>query len=347
LLQTDNEAEARSIFKLCSQSQWSYSAAIDELSSVNWQDQLLPVTYRPFDRRWTVRNKHVAVHLRRRISDHLVAGENVALLTSRQTKGEPFAHVHASRLVPEVICLSSKTSNNAFAFPLYRYPEKAPSPLIPSGDSEPIRRHNLSNSLVTAICAAYDVGWVDDGSGDLVSTIGPEDVLHYVFAVLHAPSYRARFGDHLSRDFPRVPFVRDFGHFSTIANFGKKLLPLHLLESTQPAARFPFVVSGDNVVAKSRFTGSSHQAGVGRIWINQTQYFSEVPACVWEFRIGGYRVAEKWINSRAGRTLSYDDIVYFQRVLASLMEIDRLCAELDEAIADAGGWPFVDPVRAE
>ena len=44
-----------------------------------------------------------------------------------------------------------------------------------------------------------------DGRGDLDATFGPEDVFHYIYAVLHSPEYRRRYADFLKSDFPRVP----------------------------------------------------------------------------------------------------------------------------------------------
>jgi hypothetical protein len=85
LLGTDNEADARDIWRLCSQSQWSYSRAKSELANGEWRQQVMPILYRPFDTRWTVYDRNVAVHRRERVSRHLLA-PNLAFVLPQQTK---------------------------------------------------------------------------------------------------------------------------------------------------------------------------------------------------------------------------------------------------------------------
>jgi hypothetical protein len=116
LLASPSEQEARRYFKLCSQSQWNYGRAKRELADGAWMDKIMPLYYRPLDIRFTVYDSNVAVRRRERVTKHLVDGGNLALLTSRMTKGETFKHVQVTRFVPEVICMSPKTSNNGLCF---------------------------------------------------------------------------------------------------------------------------------------------------------------------------------------------------------------------------------------
>lgn len=60
-----------------------------------------------------------------------------------------------------------------------------------------------------------------------------------------------------------------------------------------------------------------------KIWINETQYFEDVPEACWDFFVGGYQPAQKWLNDRKGRKLIYNDIQHYQRVLKILSETDR------------------------
>jgi hypothetical protein len=78
----------------------------------------------------------------------------------------------------------------------------------------------------------------------------------------------------------------------------------------------------------------------GRVWINDAQYFDDVPEAVWDMHIGGYRVAEKWLKDRKGRQLSYDDLTHYQNVVAALARTLELQALLDRAIEASGGWPL-------
>ncbi|MEE9435017.1 MAG: type ISP restriction/modification enzyme [Sphingorhabdus sp.] len=66
----------------------------------------------------------------------------------------------------------------------------------------------------------------------------------------------------------------------------------------------------------------------GRVYINKSQYFSDVPELAWNFYIGGYQPAQKWLKDRKGRKLSWDDIRHYQKIIKILSETDRLMKEI-------------------
>ncbi|MCX6379079.1 MAG: hypothetical protein NT023_06330 [Armatimonadetes bacterium] len=88
-----------------------------------------------------------------------------------------------------------------------------------------------------------------------------------------------------------------------------------------------------------RYTEPNAEAA-GRVWINKAQYFEGVAPEVWEFHVGGYQVCAKWLKDRKGRTLSYDDLLHYERVCAALSETIRLMTAIDAAIEGAGGFPL-------
>src|SRR5262249_53581528 len=145
-LSSRNENEAREHFRLCTQDQWNYRRAKRELADGKWRKKIIPLHYRPFDIRFTVYDSNVAVHRRERVTQHLVTGGNVAMLTSRMTKGETFKHVQVTRLVPEVICMSPKTSNNGFVFPLWLKADGARNNLLGEG-----KRLNIGREFLTKL----------------------------------------------------------------------------------------------------------------------------------------------------------------------------------------------------
>jgi hypothetical protein len=75
----------------------------------------------------------------------------------------------------------------------------------------------------------------------------------------------------------------------------------------------------------------------GRVWINATQYFGGLPENIWNFKVGGYQVCEKWLKDRKGRVLSREDIDHYQRVVVALKETMRLMKEIDKVIVK---WPM-------
>jgi hypothetical protein len=190
-----------------------------------------------------------------------------------------------------------------------------------------------------------------DGVDGVDGEFGPEDVFHYIYTILHSPTYRARYAEFLKIDFPRVPLTGDVGLFWALAGLGRELVGLHLLES--PAVngfitRYP--VPGDNRVEKGypQYTIETgrdvppvetfrRNVSTGRVHINKTQYFEGAPQEVWEFHVGGYQVLEKWLKDRRGRQLSYDDLTHYQRVVAALKRTMDLMGEIDGVIP---GWPI-------
>jgi type ISP restriction-modification system protein len=105
---------------------------------------------------------------------------------------------------------------------------------------------------------------------------------------------------------------------------------LHLLKSSKVddfITTYP--EAGDNKVQKVVYAN-------GKVHINNQQYFGELPQEVWEFRVGGYQVCEKWPKGRKARVLSSEDITHYQRVVVALKETIRLMGEIDQAIVK---WP--------
>lgn len=231
---------------------------------------------------------------------------------------------------------------NSFQFPLYVYSVEAKAGLFdldPSSMSSG-RRPNLAPEFVRDFAARLKMSFVPDGKGDRVKTFGPEDVFAYMYAVFHSPAYRSRYAEFLKIDFPRLPLTSDAILFRALCAHGARLVALHLLEE-RGASPATFPVSGTNTVEQVRYTapgeGGSEE---GRVWINREQYFANVPPEVWEFHVGGYQVAGKWLKDRKGRTLTFDDLAHYRHVVAALADTIRLMSEIDATIEEHGGFPF-------
>jgi predicted helicase len=334
LLLSKNEAEARQHFRFCTQDQWNYSVAKRELSDGIWRKKIIPLHYRPFDTRFTVYDSNIAVHRRERVTKHLISGGNIAMLTSRMTKGETFKHVQVTRLVPEVICMSPMTSNNGFVFPLWLKADVAQTLQINIvGISENGRRLNLGREFLENLSAILCVKHLSVFG--IPAGLTPEDIFNYIYAILHSPTYRKRYAEFLKIDFPRVPLTSNVELFRSLATLGGELVALHLLEAPKVNDFITrFTGKGDNSIPKKPTWEEN------AVWINPTQRFEGVPENVWNFHIGGYQVCEKWLKDRKGRTLSTDDITHYQRIVVALNETIRIMAEIDQVIDEHGGWPI-------
>lgn len=280
--------------------------------------RVVPYAYRPFDTRFVYDEPAIWTRpvpaLRRRLD-----GEPL-LLTSRVVNDRAFAHVFASRILPDVILLSPTSSVNCHVFPA--------SAIV----VEPVAR-------------------------TLRRAMAPRTLFAYAYAILHSPTYRVRYAPALALDYPRIPLVRDATAFDALAALGADLLALHLLDASVafgPEQAPRFVDGGDRRVTQAgdrRGELVDVRGDVGKLHVNAVSYFEPVSLASWQHRIGGYQVLRKWLadRKRAGRALRDDDIAHYRRVVASIGRSIALAERIDACIADHGGWPaaFTAAARAE
>ena len=315
---SDNEVKIR--LGLKENYAWRVAAARGELRAATkrkeLEDFVAKILYRPFDERFIFWHPSVVWRPRAKAMPHMLAGQNIALITSRMTKGETFRHAQVARNIVEVICMSPKTSNNGFIYPLYLYPgvgKAAESLFNRWAKGKDGRTPNLDSEFVEQIAAATGLGFISDGRGDpqLRRIFGPEDVLGYIYAVLHSPGYRQRYKAHLKLDFPRLPLPGGGLLFQDLVKLGQEILALHLFESSQVGKAIT-VYGGPRKPVVGRVGWSE-----GTVWLDArktiarkghratrsgTIGFFGVSEEVWDFHIGGYQVCHKWLKDRKGRS---------------------------------------------
>ncbi|MDL2124929.1 MAG: DNA methyltransferase, partial [Deltaproteobacteria bacterium] len=209
----------------------------------------------------------------------------LALITSRMTKGETFKHAQVSRNIVEVICMSPKTSNNGFVFPLYLYPDLDKNDLFSHLEESKERKPNISGKIFSALSETYK------------TKPKPEDIFYYIYAVFYSNIYRAKYAEFLKTDFPRVPFTKDQHFFKKLAEYGKRLADLHLMQLAEldsPVTKFQG--TGDKQVDKIKYDKDGES-----VYINKDQYFEGLEENIWQYRIGGYQVCNKWLKDRKGK----------------------------------------------
>jgi hypothetical protein len=328
-------------------------------------DSIRKVSYRPFD----YRNVYYELGLTSRpaydVMQHLLQAE-LSMLVSRQQGALGFQHVLCAEGIVERCSISLKSRECSYVMPLWLKPSAG----------EPYRRPNIDRNWAQefgkTVSLAYEDGipgggqkssgsdvssqnaialgpqdsrW--DGRGDLEMYFGPRDLFDYIYAVLHSPGYRSRYAEFLMSDFPRIPKPKTHAGFIGLVALGQQLVALHLLRPN------------DALILKSpeiRFAGNGEarvEKGYpeyknGKVMINASRWFEDVPKATWEFHVGGYQVCEKWLKDRAakggkkpseGRVLTEEDILHYRRVVVSLTETRRLMAEIDIEIEKHGGWP--------
>ena len=125
-------------------------------------------------------------------------------------------------------------------------------------------------------------------------------------------------------DFPRIPYPKDNEELQHYATIGKHLRELHLLESPQLQTLITsFPIAGNNTITEIKRVDTG-QKDKGNVYINDTQYFADVPLKAWEAYIGGYQPAQKWLKDRKGQTLSYNDIIHYQQIIVALQKTQEI-----------------------
>jgi len=161
--------------------------------------------------------------------------------------------------------------------------------------------------------------------------------MYYIYAVLYSNTYRTKYAEFLKIDFSRIPFTKDYEIFSKMAEYGQRLVELHLLKSIeidQPIAKFHG--KGDERVDKLRYDEKEK-----RVYINESQYFEGITKEIWEYQIGGYQVCNKWLKDRKKKFLSLDDIKHYCKIVTSLQKT----IEVQQAIDDI--YPEVEKETVE
>lgn len=322
----DNET-ARSRFSLGRDAmEWKVALARQDLEEnvfAKGNNEAVAISYRPFDTRYTYyTGKSKGFHCRSRgeVMRHFLKGENAGLITSRITK-ETFSILCTKHIAAHK---SATVYDTSYIFPLYLYPDTRQQHI----DQE--RIPNLDQDIVEVIAKGLGLHFTPEKQEDDTS-FAPVDILDYIYAVLHSPSYRERYKEFLKTDFPKVPFPTDKELFWKLVKLGGELRSLHLME--QPVLQqlvTGYNIPGSNQVEKIDFESNKPNDLTGNVHINDTQYFEGVPKTAWEFYIGGYQPAQKWLKDRKGRTLTSDDLMHYQRIIVALMKTSDVMLEIDK-----------------
>ena len=292
--------------------------------------------YRPYDVRYLYYAPGLTSRPAWEVMQHMVGESNLGLITTRQTSDS------WDCLVTDLLCghKSCAAYDINSLFPLYVRSDPADKNLFEDPTSDGVRRPNLTPDFIAHILNQLGIAYAPDGKTDGKRIFGPKQVFDYMYAVFHSPTYRSRYEEFLKIDFPRLPLTSNVALFRQLCALGLELVALHLMKKHAPN-KTAYPIAGANEVEKVRYTAPG-EAGSdkGRVWINKTQYIEGVAPDTWNFHVGGYQPAQKWLKDRKGRKLSYDDLTHYQHIISALNETIRLMSEIDDTIEQHGGWPI-------
>ncbi|MFA5573937.1 MAG: type ISP restriction/modification enzyme, partial [Brumimicrobium sp.] len=295
--------------------------------------EIKPVVYsnKPFDNKFTIFDNKLLWRWRDETMKHLFNKDNIALVISRQC-ADNWKYVFCTKTINSFnLTGTAGRYGSGYTCPLYLYPETNGQQTIEQTEE---RKPNLKAEIVNQIAENLGLTFTNEKE-TTENTFAPIDILDYIYAVLHSPTYREKYKEFLKIDFPRVPYPKDQDTFWQLVKLGGEIRQIHLLESPtveQYITQYP--IDGDNVVSRKITKGSpgyvADNETHGKVYINDEQYFDNVPLTAWEFYIGGYQPAQKWLKDRQGRTLEFDDILHYQKIIVALSETDRLMKEIDK-----------------
>jgi len=285
-----------------------------------WENYFTECLYRPFDTLFYYSHKDLVDRSRNDVMRHIISKKNLGLVFMRQVAlQEDYSHFMVTNHAVDNRAFYSNKGIMALA-PLYLYSDDDnPQKSLLEEQCEP----NLSQKFLDGI--QKKIGY----------TPTPEAIFYYIYAIFHSPTYRQRYAEFLKIDFPRVPLTSNDQLFKDLGTKGQALVDLHLMKS-QKLNKLITKMGGDGDNAVTEVT---YKPTEQRVYINKSRYFEGIAADVWEFKIGGYQVLDKWLKDRkkAKRTLSFDDVLHYQKVVVALKETMQLMQEIDQLIP---GFPI-------
>jgi predicted helicase len=312
-------------YKLKDKPNWKLKSAREKLRiDKNWENSFTQILYRPFDIQWIFYNDVLVERARRNVMRHMMR-ENLGL--NKQIRINKIQHTWITNSIVDLHIIETANAS-AYLFPLYLYPDPDQKDLFSDLEESKERKPNISEKIFFALSETYK------------TKLKPEDIFYYIYAVFYSNTYRTKYAEFLKRDFPRVPFTKDVRLFRKLAEYGKRLADLHLMpacashadrqspELDSPVAKFQG--TGDKRVDKIKYAEEGKS-----VYINKDQYFEGIPENIWQYRIGGYQVCDKWLKDRKGKVLSLDDIKHYCKVATAIKHTINIQKSIDEIYNEA------------
>ncbi len=289
---------------------WQLTEARKNLLHEDHENNIQNIAYRPFDERYIYYHPKMVDWGREKFMKHMFAGDNIWLTVGRQ-----WAVIWSDEWNIVSISKSIVDFNYFYrwwevVFPLYLYSEAG---TFETGEWEVhvVKTPNLDEKIWKKI-------------NKLVWEISPDDILDYIYAVLHSKIYRETYKEFLKIDFPKIPYPKDKENFFALVELGREIRSFHLLENPKVWAFITnYPIEWDNLIEKVKFQDD-------KVFINNTQYFSGISKDVFEFQIWGYKPAEKYLKDRKGRSLNSEEFENYQKMIVALSATIRIMEEIDK-----------------
>jgi predicted helicase len=306
---------------LINKSQLGLTKNIEDYYKIDCEQELIEkITYRPFDDRFIYYDTQLIERPRVKLMQHFLNRYNLGIVCCKQFKtGDSYQHIFITNKIYESCLVSNRTSEIGCGFPLFVYPKSIGQYSL---SEEAVCIPNLNRDIIQKISSELQLNFSEIKESDHDFT--PIDILDYIYAVSYSAEYRDLFKEFLKIDFPRIPYPSNADKFWALVNLGGKLRTLHLLESHEIDSYITsYPKDGSNIIDTPFYDD-------GKVYINSKQFFDGVSITTWEFSIGAYQPAQKWLKDRKGRELNFEDILHYQRMIVALTQTQNIMEEIDE-----------------
>lgn len=314
---------------------WQIQRAIDSVkkSEKNKIGVITRIHYKPFDYYWTYFNgesRAFMAYPRTEVMQHFLQdSKNIGLISNRSVALNDFNHSFITNEITDLHILETANAS-AYIFPLYLYPTSSAIKTLQKAnygnmfaniESHPFedkeRVENFTSEFRTFIDSKYQ------------EHFRPEQILGYIYAVLFHKDYKEKYIDFLKIDFPQIPFVKSKERFLKLSRLGQKLIDTHLFQNDKLNSTLSKSEYKDEKNQNKKIEKIAYDPKEQKLFVNENLHFCGVSEAVWEYKIGGYQVLDKYLKSHKGEEI---DHAHFSRVIQTLhrsLEIEKQIAKID------------------
>ncbi|NGY54171.1 DNA methyltransferase [Campylobacter sp. CFSAN093232] len=275
------------------------------------------IAYKPFDTQKIYYDIKKVERPRIDIMEHFLGYENIGLIYDRGTNLKEISNLFISSKVIDKHLVGA----NSYVSPLYLYPTTRSKKFLkkenPNFNEENFtsKIENFKESFRTFIDELYK------------EKFSPEDILGYIYAVLFHKIYKEKYLDFLKIDFPKIPFVENKKIFKNLSKLGLKLVNLHLLKNDEldfniGEALFKDIKNKNFKIQKIKYNKDAKE-----LFINESLYFNKVSPEIYEFKIGGYAVLDKYLKSHKEEDIDHK---HFTLIIQTLDETLKIQDEISK-----------------
>jgi predicted helicase len=251
---------------------------------------------------------------------HFIGRENFSIILEKivGNKNTEYKDAFITNKIIDMHMLGS----GCYAFPIYIYHDDLKQHNLSIDNNN--RQPNFNMKIIAEFSKKLDIKFEDEAQTEKSFTA--LNVLDYIYAVLYSSKYCKKYREFLKIDFPRIPYPDDAAKFWSLAKLGKQLRQIHLFESDKlETLEINYPVKGDNCIKKISFKDK-------KVYINDTQYFNNVPQTAWNFYIGNYLPAQQWLKDRKTQELSASGLIHYQKIIVALSETEKAMQEIDKIV---------------